>query len=180
MNREKKIFPEVFLIFSFYLCFTSCKYKTFEAKNSLNTIYIDVENKSFAPQFGPLLERKIKEVVIEAGGFQLASSPNSSDVDLILEVIDFKKSPGIFDDEDPIVAASLENKITVNVICNEKRSGRPVLEKSFTESSPSVGGDVRSKFAYKNAFLDIAENISKKVSYLLISDFRPDYNEQKN
>ena len=113
-----------------YFFLSSCKYKTLKKASSSQDVYISVVNRSLAPQFGILLKRKIKEMISRTDNYKLVNSPNDSDLEINVMVKSYEKEPGVYLEDDPIIASSIDNRIGVEVFF--KRNQLP--NKSFRES----------------------------------------------
>ena len=167
-----KITIFVFVIFSF-----SCSYRPSNPKGLHDKIYIRVVNESFAPRFGIILKRKLKEELILTSNFELVESSSQSNLDLFLTVKDFSKKQGIAFDDDPLIAKSLSNQILIDVKVSDKKPHFYSYSKSMTASSPSIKLGENVKASNDKAFLEIAENFSRQIRFFLINDISISQNE---
>ena len=55
-----------------------CRYQTGFPLEKGTSVAISVENKSTAPQLGPILNRKIKEELLKAGVHSISKNPQKS------------------------------------------------------------------------------------------------------
>ena len=151
-------------------CFflSSCKYKTLKKASSSQDVYISVVNRSLAPQFGILLKRKIKEMVSQTDNYKLVNSPNSSDLEINVFVKSYEKEPGVYLENDPIIASSINNRIGVEVFFKWNQLPNKSSSESFKLSAPSLRPSERSQALSRNAFYELAENFSRKIRFMLL------------
>ena len=151
-----------------YFFLSSCKYKTLKKASSSQDVYISVVNRSLAPQFGILLKRKIKEMVSQTDNYKVVNSPNASDLEINVLVKSYEKEPGVYLENDPIIASSIDNRIGVEVFFKWNQLPNKSSRESFQISAPSLRPSERSQALSRNAFYELAENFSRKIRFMLL------------
>ena len=153
-----------------YLCFLllgGCKYKTVKKTSSNKDVYVSVVNRSLAPQIGILIKRKIKEMVSQTHNYKLVNSPRGSDLEINVLVKSYQKHPGVYLEDDPIIASSVDNRIGVEVFFECKQMPNKYLSENFKLSAPSIRPSERSQTLSRNALYEIAESLSRKIRFML-------------
>lgn len=111
------------------------------------------------------------------GNFELVESSSQSNLDLFLTVKNFSKKQGIAFDDDPLIAKSLSNQISLDVKVSYKKPNFYSYSKSVTASSPSIKLGENVKASNDKAFLEIAENFSRQIRFFIINDISISQNE---
>ena len=108
-------------------------------------------------------------MISRTDNYKLVNSPNNSDLEINVMVKSYEKEPGVYLEDDPIIASSIDNRIGVEVFFKRNQLPNKSFRESFMLSAPSLRPSERSQALSRNAFYELAENFSRKIRFMLLN-----------
>jgi len=89
------------------------------------SIYVrPVMNQSFAPQAQALLSSQIREAFLRDGRVRLVSDPSTADAVLVIDLTEYRRSPGARESNDTTVARSFSLGLVADISLYDQNRGR--------------------------------------------------------
>ena len=107
-------------------------------------------------------------MVSQTDNYKVVNSPNASDLVINVLVKSYEKEPGVYFENDLIIASSIDNRIGVEVFFKWNQLPNKSSRESFQLSAPSLRPSERSQALSRNAFYELAENFSRKIRFMLL------------
>lgn len=105
-----------------FFAYSSCRYQVgYPLENSGKRIFLNVENRSTAAQFGPILNRMLKEELAQVGVFQVTRSPKKSQLVVKVIIEDYYRDAKAFNSDDTLLASGFELRLQARVEVRKRK-----------------------------------------------------------
>ncbi len=152
------------------LSLTSCRYQAGYPRDvSGKSVFLYVENRSLAAQFGPLLNRMIKEELLRAGVHRVADDDSNSNLTVRVVVQDYRRSPQAYDPSDTLLASGFELQLRTRVEIRSKKT-EPAKESFVVESQGYVmRANSLNQPKDRQALSELARDLASRIVSRLIN-----------
>ena len=119
---SNKRFQAGFFVLLVFFSASSCRYQVgYPLQNSGKSIFLHVENRSTAAQFGPVLNRMLKEELAQVGIYQITRS--SEQAQLVVKVIieDYHRDAKAYHSDDTLLASGFELRLQARVAVRKRK-----------------------------------------------------------
>ena len=157
-------FQAGFLVLLVFFSAYSCRYQAgYPLENSGKSIFLHVENRSTSAQFGPILNRMIKEELAEIGIIQVTRSPKQSQLVVKVIIEDYHRDTKAYNSDDTLLASGFELRIQARV--EVRRRKQKVELGAFTLQSHgyAMRANALEQPKDRQALNDIARNLGSRI-----------------
>lgn len=154
------------LVYALIFFCTGCNYKIIQPTDK-NLVHLDIQNLSGIPHFDLLIKRQLRSQLFYEG-FSITDNFNGGDYSVTLLIESDQKKGAVFSDDDPILAMSVITELTSTVNLRSIKEPDVNHNEEISVQSSSRRSSKHEQADYRKTYLDLAEQLSKKVVRILV------------
>lgn len=156
--------------FCLFLFLLACRYQTGFPLEKGTSVAISVENKSTAPQLGPILNRKIKEELLKAGVHSISKNPQKAQVRVRVCLENYSRIARAYQTNDTLLASAFELRLGVSVEVENKRKSSPISKFSLSPYSFAMRMNSLDHLSDRQALTQTASELAVNIVHRLSSE----------
>ncbi len=148
-----------------------CSYKLGNPANTDHELFVIVRNDSFAPQFGPLVNRSVREILLRKGIYGISPNRKKADFDLVITITNYNDSPESFRSDDSLLGNGFG--LTADARVQLSDHGGTILYEAETSGRSSLfREDPTFEPNIEQALQALAEDLANQI-YLSLLNYSP-------
>ncbi len=147
------------------LFLSSCRYQAgypFEAEGK--KVSISVENRSLAGQFGPILNRSVKDEILRIGVHDLVMGADNAHFRVKIIIEDYQKSAQAYNANDSLLASGFELSVQAKVEIYRKKYKQPLQVFTLFSRGHVMRFSSLDQPKDRQALADIAQDLGSRIA----------------
>lgn len=145
---------------------TGCKYKLgHPEKLEGKKVYLEVKNRTFAPQIGPLLNRVIREELTKTGELELVLRQSEAEYSVDVVLVDYQKSAEFFNPMDTLLASGFQLGIKAEVEMRSMKNKKNTAKFSVFSESRVVRESANQLPRDRQALMNLTRTLGEKIAF---------------